>query len=157
MVQNTVDIQVFMYVLCGRFCFWQISVQPRQICKKALYSIHDEASTGAIALLLYTRAFIPTAVCSVFFRAPRTCLLHAQAIDGIKHDSAELVRDALSREFSDPEERLEASGPSGAPFSFANAVRRSCGKYYVFFASSLTQQPGCYGKISMIVPGPISR
>lgn len=44
-------------------------------------------------------------------------------IGGIKHDSAELVRDALGHEFSNPEERLEASGPAGAPFSFANAVR----------------------------------
>lgn len=46
-----------------------------------------------------------------------------QVIDGIKYDSVELVRAALRHKFSNPEERLEAAGPAGAPFSFANAVR----------------------------------
>ncbi|CAN0119117.1 unnamed protein product, partial [Hapterophycus canaliculatus] len=45
-----------------------------------------------------------------------------QVVDGIKHDSAELVRCALGYPFSNPEERLEAAGPAGAPFSFANAA-----------------------------------
>eukprot|EP00752_Nemacystus_decipiens_P010577 g9419.t1 len=45
-----------------------------------------------------------------------------QVIDGIKHDSVELVRAALRHKFSNPEERLEAAGPSGGPFSFANAA-----------------------------------
>ncbi|CAM9468720.1 unnamed protein product, partial [Scytosiphon promiscuus] len=45
-----------------------------------------------------------------------------QVIDGIKHDSAELVRGALGYPFSNAEERLEAAGPAGAPFSFANAA-----------------------------------
>lgn len=49
-------------------------------------------------------------------------MCHQQAIDGIWHDSAELVRGALRHKYSNPEERLEASGPAGAPFSFANAV-----------------------------------
>lgn len=35
----------------------------------------------------------------------------------------ELVRGALRHEFSNPEQRLEDSGPAGAAFSFANAVR----------------------------------
>lgn len=48
---------------------------------------------------------------------------NAKVIQGIKHDSVELVRGALRHEFSDPEERLEDSGPAGAAFSFANAVR----------------------------------
>ncbi|CAB1120731.1 unnamed protein product [Ectocarpus sp. CCAP 1310/34] len=45
-----------------------------------------------------------------------------QVIQGIKHDSVELVRGALRHEFSNPEERLEDSGPAGAAFSFANAA-----------------------------------
>lgn len=44
-------------------------------------------------------------------------------MEGIKKDSAELVRNALRREFANPQERLEASGPAGAPYSYANAVR----------------------------------
>lgn len=35
----------------------------------------------------------------------------------------ELVRGALRQEFANPEERLEAAGSAGAPFSYANAVR----------------------------------
>ena len=49
--------------------------------------------------------------------------IRKQAIDGIKHDSVELVRAALRHKHSNPEERLEAAGSAGAPFSFANAVR----------------------------------
>ena len=37
----------------------------------------------------------------------------------------ELVRNALRKDGANPEERLEAAGPAGAPFAYANAVRIS--------------------------------
>lgn len=46
-----------------------------------------------------------------------------KALDGIKHDNVELVRSALRQTFSDPQQRVEAAGFGGAPFSYANAVR----------------------------------
>lgn len=45
-----------------------------------------------------------------------------KALDGIKHDNVELVRCALRQTFSDPQQRVEAAGFAGAPFSYANAV-----------------------------------
>ncbi|CAM9543397.1 unnamed protein product, partial [Laminaria digitata] len=45
-----------------------------------------------------------------------------KAIEGIKRDNVELVRNALRQDGANPEERLEAAGPAGAPFVYANAA-----------------------------------
>lgn len=50
---------------------------------------------------------------------------HMQVLEGIARDSAELVRTGLLQDMSDPLERVKAAGPTGAPFSYANAVHIS--------------------------------